>query len=138
VTPDEMDKLYDAHAAAEAGGDVDGVMDTLADEVEHDVVGDPRGVLHDRGAIAARYRELFASIDEDRFENLHRYYGEDFLVDDSLWTGRVTGTFLGIPGGGRRVQFRILHVCEFRDGKMSRENVWLDVSAIMQQLAAAA
>ena len=39
---------------------------------------------------------------------------------------------------GRTVQFRILHVCEFRDGKISRENVWLDVAAIMQQLAPAA
>src|SRR5919197_5096210 len=128
MTPDEMDKLYDAHAAAEAVGDVGGVMQTLADDVEHDVVGDPRGVLHDRTAIAQRYRELFDSIKEERFETLHRHHGKDCLVDDSLWTGRVTGTFLGIPGGNRPVQFRILHVCEFRDGKMSRESVWLDVA----------
>jgi hypothetical protein len=33
------------------------------------------------------------------------------------------------------VTFRILHVCEFRDGRMCRENVWLDSGAIVAQLA---
>ena len=34
----------------------------------------------------------------------------------------------------RRVTFRILHVFEFRDDLISRENVWLDGAAIAQQL----
>jgi hypothetical protein len=32
--------------------------------------------------------------------------------------------------GGHRISFRILHVFEFRDRLVSRENVWLDSAAI--------
>ncbi|MCU1648332.1 MAG: hypothetical protein JWN03_8607 [Nocardia sp.] len=137
MTQDEMEAIFDRHAAAEAGKDVETLLDTLAVDIEHDIVGDPAGVLHEREAIGQRYRALFESLDEDKFETLKRYYGDDFMVDESHWYGRVPGTFLGIPGGNRPVDFRILHVCEFRDGKMSRENVWLDVAAIVQQLAPA-
>ncbi|MGW4249090.1 ester cyclase [Nocardia sp. NPDC004722] len=137
MTPEEMNEIYTRHAAAEASKDVEGILATLSDEVEHEVVGDPRGILRDHAAIGARYRELVESIDEDKFETVHRYYGENFMVDESHWWGRVPGNFLGIPGNNRQVDFRILHVCEFRDGKMTRENVWLDVAAVMQQLAPA-
>ena len=50
-------------------------------------------------------------------------------------TGTVIGEMLGLPGNNRRITFRILHVFEFRDGLISRENVWLDTAAIVGQLA---
>lgn len=137
MTRDEMDALFAKHVAAEANNDVDAILETLADDAEHDAVGDPEGVLTDREAIARRYHALFGALAEDKFETQRRYYGEDFFVDDSHWYGRVTGDFMGIPGGNRPLNFRILHVCEFRDGRISRENVWLDMAAIMQQLAPA-
>jgi hypothetical protein len=37
-------------------------------------------------------------------------------------------------GRNRTISFRILHVCEFRGGKINRENVWLGGAAIMAQL----
>ncbi len=52
------------------------------------------------------------------------------MVLDQEMTGTVIGTFLGLPGNGRRITFRILHVFEFRNELISRENVWLDVAAI--------
>jgi predicted ester cyclase len=47
----------------------------------------------------------------------------------------VVGEFLGLPGNNRRITFRILHVFEFRDGLISRENVWIDTAAIVSQLS---
>ncbi|MFG1798000.1 nuclear transport factor 2 family protein [Nocardia sp. NPDC049149] len=138
MTHEEMDELFARHCAAEAANDVDAIMDTLAEDIEHDAVGDPQGVLYDHTAIAQRYRELFAGIREDKMESVHRYYGEDFFVDESLWYGTAPGMILGIPGNNRPLTFRILHVCEIRDNKISRENVWLDTAAIMQQLMAPA
>ena len=41
------------------------------------------------------------------------------------------GSLPGLPGNGRRISFRILHVFEFRNGLNSRENVWLDSAAIV-------
>ena len=64
----------------------------------------------------------------------HRYYGDDFCVIEHLWSGTVPGTFLGIPGNGKRISHRMLHVWEFRDGLISRENVWLDTGSIVAQL----
>lgn len=133
MTPDEMDVVFERHCAAEAAKDVEGIMATLADDVEHDLVGD--ATLHDHSAIAARYTGLFDVLAEDSMTSLHRYHGADFMVDESLYVGRVTGEFMGLPGNNREVTFRILHVCEFRDGRMSRENVWLDSGAIVAQLA---
>jgi len=138
MTPEEMDKIFARHCEAEAAHDVDAILDTLTEDAEHDVVGDPAGVLRGREAIGGRYRDLFAGLDENTVEPLRRYYGEGFFVDESLFSARAIGLVLGMPGQNRPVTFRILHVCEFRDGRMSRENVWLDVAAIMQQLAPAA
>ena len=64
----------------------------------------------------------------------HRYYGDDFCVIEHDTTGTVDGEFLGIPGHGKRINFRLLHLWEFRDGLMSRENVWLDGGSIVAQL----
>jgi steroid delta-isomerase-like uncharacterized protein len=137
MTPDEMDEVFARHCAAEAAKDVEAILDTLTDDAEHDVVGDPTGVLHGREAIARRYEELFGALTEDKVESLRRYHGEGFFVDEARYFGRVVGPFMGFPGGNTPVDFRILHVCEFRDGKMSRENVWLDVGSIVAQLGAA-
>lgn len=52
-------------------------------------------------------------------------------------TGSVIGEMLGIPGHGRSVTFRILHVFDFRDGLISREQVWIDSGSIVAQLTAA-
>ena len=49
-------------------------------------------------------------------------------------TATVTGQVLGIPGNGKQVRFRVLHVFEFRDGRISRENVWMDGAALAAQL----
>ncbi|MFC9898004.1 ester cyclase [Nocardia sp. NPDC127579] len=136
MTRDEMDALFAEHCAAEAAKDVVTAVATLTPDAEHDVVGDPQGVLRDPTAVTERYRGLFDALTEEKFVTLRRYYGDDFFVDDSQWSGRAPGTFAGIPGGDRPLTFRILHVCEIRDGKISRENVWLDFAAIMQQLTA--
>lgn len=136
MTPEEMDKVFEAHCAAEAAKDVEAILGTLTDDAEHDLVGAPDGVLTNRDLITGRYRTLFDSLEGDSMETLRRYHGADFFVDESRYVGRVVGDFLGIPGHNRTVDYRILHVCEFRDGKISRENVWLDVATVMQQLAA--
>ena len=68
---------------------------------------------------------------------VRRYYGPDFVVDESVWEGTAQGTPFGIPGGGRRLNFRLLHVFEMAaDGRIRRENAWIDLASVMQQLGA--
>ena len=63
-----------------------------------------------------------------------RLYGDGFAVDESLAESVAVGAPFGLVGLGRRISFRLLHVFEFEGGRISRENVWLDLAAIQQQL----
>src|SRR3979411_1344993 len=99
MTPSEMDEVFDRHCAAEAANDIEAILDTLTDDAEHDVVGDPAGVVRGREAIAQRDKELCAALAEDKMEPLRRHHGEGFFVDESRYLGRVIGPFMGFPGG---------------------------------------
>ena len=99
------------------------------------MVGFPGGPVHGKGAARAFYEDLTQNFRTEEEVPSRRFVTEDAYVLDQQMTGTVTGTFLGLPGNGRRITFRILHVFEFRDGLISRENVWLDSGAIVQQLS---
>jgi uncharacterized protein len=129
-----MDAVLDAHYKYEAADDVGGVVSTLTDDVVHDVVGFPGGPSHGKAAARAFYERLFSDIAGERTEPVRRLYGPDFLVDEVVWYGRSVGRPLGFEGGDQPFNHRLLHVLEFRDGLISREKVWLDFAAIVQQL----
>lgn len=131
----EMDAVIDRHFHFEASDDVEGVLSTLTPDVDHDIVGSPTGPVRGRDAARGFYENLFADLSDGQVTCLHRLYGEHFMVDESLWRGTATGTPFGLPGNGRPLEFRLLHVFEFDDaGDIRRENVWLDLAAIQQQL----
>jgi len=134
----QYDQMLDRHFRFEAEDDVDGVLSTMVEQVEHEVVGSPTGPLQGREAARGFYQALFADLSGEKVSTLRRYYGPDFVVDESLWEGTAPGTPFGLPGGGRRLSFRLLHIFEMApDGKIRRENVWMDFPAILQQLGAA-
>jgi steroid delta-isomerase-like uncharacterized protein len=135
---EQMRALVERHLRAEGAGDVDGAVAVYTDDIEHDVVGWPTGPLHGREAARGFYRELTANFRTEQEVPTHCYFAENAMVLDQHMTGTVTGTFLGLPGHGKRITFRILHVFEFKEGRISRENVWLDGAAIHAQLAPAA
>jgi predicted ester cyclase len=60
---------------------------------------------------------------------------DDAIILEQIMTGTVIGSMLGLPGNGRSISFRMLHVFEFRDDLISRENIWLDSAAIIDQLS---
>jgi uncharacterized protein len=135
LTPAEMDRKLDEHFGFEARDDVEGVLATLAPDAVHDVVGWPSGPSYGRTEARAFYERLFADLSESRVDSLRRLYGENFLVDESLWQGRANGMPIGLKGCDRPLEFRLLHVIEFTsEGNIGRENVWVDFAAIMRQL----
>ncbi len=130
-----MDDLVSRHLKAEGAGDVDGCVAVYTDDIEHDVVGWPTGPTRGKDAARRFYEHLTANVRAEEETPTHRYYTANAMTLAQQTTAVVTGSFLGLPGNGRRVTFRILHVFEFRDGLISRENVWLDGAAIAQQLS---
>jgi hypothetical protein len=135
LTPAEMDRKIDEHFGFEARDDVEGVLATLAPDAEHDIVGWPSGPTRGRDGARPFYEALFADLAESKVECLRRLHGDNFLVDESLWRGTAPGKPFGLDGKGRPLEFRLLHVVEFADnGDIKRENVWVDLAAIIRQL----
>jgi steroid delta-isomerase-like uncharacterized protein len=130
-----MVSLVERHLKAEGAGDVEGAVAVYTDDIEHDVVGFPGGPIHGKDAARAFYQDLTSNFRTEDEQPTHRYWAGDAMILDQMMTGTVTGSMLGMPGNGRRITFRILHVFEFRDDLVSRENVWLDGAAIAHQLA---
>jgi steroid delta-isomerase-like uncharacterized protein len=130
-----FDAMIDRHFRFEAEDDVDGVLSTMAEDVEHDVVGYPTGPVRGKGSARGFYDSMFADLAGRKVTTLRRYYGPDFVVDESLWEGTAPGAPFGIPGHGRDLNFRLLHVFDMApDGQIRRENVWLDFASILRQL----
>lgn len=135
MTREEMDALVGEHFHFEATDDVDGVMGTLDDGAIHEVIPSPVGELDDPVRQRAYYEMLFGAMTGTSVEPLRRYYGDDFLVDETLWHGRIhDGRPFLCDGRSGDVSFRLLHVFEFRDGRIAREQVWCDLAEIQRQL----
>jgi uncharacterized protein len=136
LTPAQMDRKLDEHFDFELRDDVEGVLATLAPDADHDIVGSPTGPTRGRDRARGFYEGLFADLADGKVRSLRRLYGENFLVDESLWSGKAPGKPFGLDGRGRPLEFRLLHVIEFTAaGQIQREQVWLDLAAIIGQLA---
>ena len=100
------------------------------------MIGSPAGPLHGPAAAQGFYDHLTADLNTEQMTPRREQYGEDFCVVEHQATCVVMGTFMGIPGNDRRVSFRMLHVWDFKDDAISREQVWLDGGSIAAQLTA--
>ena len=135
LTPEQMDRKIDEHFHYEATDDVAGVLATLAPRVEHDIVGWPTGPTQTPEGARPFYETLFADLADGEVTSVKRLYGDRFLIDESWWKGRAPGRPFGLEGRDRPLRFRLLHVIEFSEqGQIDREQVWIDLAAVMQQL----
>jgi len=135
LTREMMDRKLDEHFGFEARDDVAGVLSTMAADVEHDIVGWPTGPTRGRENARPFYEALFSDLSEGGAECVRRLHGENFIVDESVWRGLAPGTPFGLQGRDRPLEFRLVHVVEFNgDGDIQRENVWVDLAAIIRQL----
>ena len=134
TSSDQMDRVLNEHFAAEEAHDLERLLATLTEDAEHDVVG--FGEHRGRDQIRAFYEQVFELLEQEDVKPLRRYYGNNFMVDEVLYTGQADGALFGSEGYRGRVSFRMLHVVEFRDGLISRENVWMDIDEARRQLLA--
>ncbi|MCO6429249.1 MAG: ester cyclase [Deltaproteobacteria bacterium] len=135
ISPRDMDQKLDEHFHFERTDNVEGVLSTLAPDAVHDIVGWPSGPTLGRENARPFYETLFADLAEGEVTSVSRYYGERLLIDESLWKGRASGRPFGLEGRNRPLEFRLLHLIEFNDeGQIKKEQVWIDLAAIIQQL----
>ena len=70
LSHEEMDRVINDHFMFEATDDVDGVLASLTDDVQHHVVGSPWGPLSGKAAVRPFYEQLFADLKGEGVEPL--------------------------------------------------------------------
>jgi hypothetical protein len=95
-------------------------------------VPSPVGPLKSLAQVRAYYEMLFPSVRGESVTPIMRLYGDDFVVDEAMWTGEIIdGHWCLCDGMSGHASGRLLHVFEFAaDGKIKSERVWVDVAAI--------
>jgi hypothetical protein len=130
-----MDKLVSDHFMYEATDDIQGVLRTFRDDAEHEVVGGPDGPLRGKAALGRFYERLFPDLRGERVEPVMRLYGDDFLIDETIWIGNVVdGRAFSLKGRSGKARVRLLHVFKLRDGLIEKENVWFPFDDLKSQL----
>jgi hypothetical protein len=131
-----MDKVVSDHFRYEATDDIEGVLRTFVDEVQHEVVGGPDGPLRGKVALRRFYERLFPELQGEHVEPVMRLYGDDFIIDETIWVGQVVdGRLFGLAGKSGKARVRLLHVFKLHDGLIVSETVWFDHDDIKRQLS---
>jgi uncharacterized protein len=127
--------LIDRHFAAENAHDVAATLATYTDDVVWDDVGNPACPVYGKSAAAEMYSGIMAAITDIHLESVRRFACGDHVVDESIVTGHVCGSFAGTEGGGAPIRFRMLHVFDIRDDLISREQAWFDTADVVRRPA---
>ncbi len=137
VNTDQKLALIHTHLEAEGAGDVETACSVYAENIEHDAVGFPGAPSVGIDAARSFYEHLTANVRTTGEKTLRQYdAGDGALLLEAEMSADVIGEFMGIAGNGRNITFRILHVFEFDDSSITREQVWLDTGSIVGQLSA--
>ena len=130
--------IIDRHFAAENAHDVEATLATYTDDIVWDDVTHPDSPFHGKDAVGSVYSGIIDAIPDVQLESVKRFTadGGDIVVDESILSGHVHGTWAGVDGGGAPVRIRILHIFELRDGLIAYENAWFDAADVMRQVAA--
>jgi ketosteroid isomerase-like protein len=113
------------HFHSEAVGEIEAALDLYTKDIvwEAPALNGLNRSFSGKKAVAKNYR-LFASMRNVRFQFLQRFATEDRVVDDSLVTFDVAGAGYWLWPVDQKIEMRLVHIFEMRDGKISRELVF--------------
>ena len=117
----------DSHFHSEAENDIEAALQLYTDDIifEAGALNGLNRSFSGKQAVAKFYRELWATMRDVKFQPLQRFATEDRVVDDSL------ASFEVVRDGcwphfytGQKIEMRLVHIFEMRDGKISKEIVF--------------
>jgi ketosteroid isomerase-like protein len=118
--------VVESHFHSEALNEVEVALETFTDDIVWEAPA-PNGLnrsFSGKEAAARNYRELFASMRNVKFQFLQRFATEDRVVDDSIVTFEVAKDGCWDFPVASKIEMRLVHIFEMRDGKISREIVF--------------
>jgi ketosteroid isomerase-like protein len=114
------------HFHSEATNEVEAALETFTDDIAWEAPA-PNGLdraFSGKKAVAENYRQLFASMRNVQFRFLQRFATEDRVVDDSIVTFEVVKDGYWHFPPGSKIEMRLVHIFEMREGKIARELVF--------------
>ena len=86
---------------------------------------------------AAVLRRIWAALTDARFDITHLATDGDMAICIGTMSGTHDGELLGVPGSGRRVEWRMCHVMRFdADGRAVEHSAIRDDLGLMRQMGA--
>jgi SnoaL-like domain len=135
MTPAAMDAVVNQHFMYEATDNIVGVLGSLTEDADHEVVPSPMGPIKGQEQIREYYEMLFPCLRDGSITPVRRLYGDDFIVDETIWHGQLAdGHALLLDGKTGEIDLRLLHIFNLDDGKISREQVWCDLALVQRNL----
>ena len=94
--------IIDRHFAAEKPYDVQGTLDTYAEDIVWDDVTHPDAPFHGKDEVGRVYSSIIDAIPDVTLTSVKRFSGEGggLVVDESTLTGHVHGEWSGMEGAG--------------------------------------
>ena len=124
--------LVNRHLAAENAHRYEETLETLHEQCRFE--DRALGIAYEgRQGAAAYYRQWWDAFGlEVRGER--RHWASDTMIAEALYTGIHRGEFLGIPPTGRTISLPVAVIIGFRDGLMSGERFYYDLTTLLRQL----
>lgn len=115
------------HFHTEAQNEIEAALELYTDDIVWEAPA-PNGLnrsFSGKEAVAESYRELFASMANVQFQPLQRFATKDRVVDDSIVSFEVArGGYWPHFSSGQKIEMRLVHIFEMREGKISKEIVF--------------
>jgi len=117
----------EGHFHSEAENDVEAALELYTDDIifEAGAINGLNRSFSGKQAVAKFYRELWATMSDVKFQPLQRFATENRVVDDSLASFEVVrdGCWPHFSSG-QKIEMRLVHIFEMRDGKIAKEIVF--------------
>lgn len=94
--------------------------------------------FHGREGARAYYRLWWDAFDVTVIGGARYFTTEGNLISEAGYRGTHRGEFLGIPATGRPIELRFVVFVDFRDGLMSGEKFYYDLTGLLCQIGATA
>ncbi len=114
------------HFHSEAVNEVEAALDLYTDDIiwEAPALNGLNRSFSGKQNVAKNYRELFEAMHNVRFQLLQRFATEDRVVDDSMVTFEIAQVGYWPWPINAKIEMRLVHIFEMRDGRISRELVF--------------
>ena len=140
MSPSESERVQarmavvDEHIRCENRHDLDAVMATFGMDARYD---DEPWSDHriGRDGVRSYYSELMRALPDLAIDVKHRHVASESLVVEVTIRGTHLGSWRGLPGTGRRLEFPLCGIYTFdADDRLAGERIYYDRAMVLSQL----